>query len=112
MRHSLGISDSYFKPTEAELLEEYLKAVPYLTINEENRLKHELEFTKQQKDNYKQILEDKRRDTEKEVRDIKEQLKGITELLMSMPQAERNLIAPKLVSQGWYKPVENEKPVE
>ena len=36
MGHDLGISESYWRPTEAEVLEDYLKAVPLLTINGEN----------------------------------------------------------------------------
>lgn len=45
MGHSTGISDSYYRPTENELLEDYLKAVPLLTISEiqEVRLKSEQE---------------------------------------------------------------------
>ena len=39
--HSIGLSDSYYKPTEREMLLEYLKVVDALTINEENRLKTE-----------------------------------------------------------------------
>jgi hypothetical protein len=31
---SLGLQDSYIKPTHDELLEEYLKIVPFVTINE------------------------------------------------------------------------------
>ncbi|MDG7011319.1 MAG: hypothetical protein JRN57_04280 [Nitrososphaerota archaeon] len=34
MGHSIGISDSYYRPTEKELLEDYLKAVPLLSITE------------------------------------------------------------------------------
>ena len=34
MGHSTGISDSYYRPTEKELLEDYLKAVPLLTLSE------------------------------------------------------------------------------
>jgi hypothetical protein len=33
MGHSRGIRDSYHKPTESELLNDYLKSVPLLTIN-------------------------------------------------------------------------------
>ena len=33
MNHSTGISDNYYRITEAELLEDYLKAVDLLTIN-------------------------------------------------------------------------------
>jgi galactitol-specific phosphotransferase system IIB component len=38
MGHSTGISDSYYRATEAELLEDYLKAVDFLTISTENKL--------------------------------------------------------------------------
>lgn len=33
LSHSIGISDSYYRPTESELLEDYLKAADLLTIN-------------------------------------------------------------------------------
>ncbi len=36
MGHDIGVSSSYYKPTESEVLEDYLKAVPLLTINGEN----------------------------------------------------------------------------
>ena len=37
--HSIGLSNSYYKPSSDELLNEYLKAVNLLTIDEENRLR-------------------------------------------------------------------------
>jgi integrase len=40
--HSIGLGNSYYRPTSNELLEEYLKAVDLLTINEENRLKRKV----------------------------------------------------------------------
>ena len=36
--HSIGISDSYYKITEDELLTEYFKAVRHLAISKENLL--------------------------------------------------------------------------
>jgi integrase len=41
MGHSTGISDSYYRPTETELLQEYVKVVDQLTISSESRLKAE-----------------------------------------------------------------------
>ena len=41
--HSIGLDDKYYRPTQAQLLEEYLKAVDLLTINEENRLRRKVE---------------------------------------------------------------------
>jgi len=34
MGHSIGISDSYYRPTEKDLVDDYLKAVPLLTVSE------------------------------------------------------------------------------
>jgi integrase len=50
MGHSIGLDDHYFKPGENDVLEEYLKAVDCLTINEENRLKKENVKIKQRND--------------------------------------------------------------
>lgn len=41
--HSIGLSNAYYRPDESEVLEEYMKAVDLLTINEENRLKRQVE---------------------------------------------------------------------
>jgi integrase len=41
--HKIGLTGAYYKPTEREMLNEYLKAVDLLTINEENRLKRQVE---------------------------------------------------------------------
>ena len=38
MGHDLGISESYWRPTEQEVLSDYLKAVPLLTIDVDNFL--------------------------------------------------------------------------
>lgn len=42
MGHSIGISDSYYRITEAELLEDYLKAADLLTIGENNILRRKV----------------------------------------------------------------------
>ena len=50
MDHSLGESQSYHKPTQAELLEDYLIAVDHLTINESNRLKQQVKIPQPKQD--------------------------------------------------------------
>lgn len=42
MGHSIGNSDSYLRITEAELLDEYLKAVDFLTIEERYKLEKQV----------------------------------------------------------------------
>jgi integrase len=39
--HSTGISDSYYRPTDKELLEDYLNAVPLLTVSEAEEVRRE-----------------------------------------------------------------------
>ena len=44
MGHDIGLANSYYKPTERELLEDYLKAVNLLTLNgDEKVLKEKIE---------------------------------------------------------------------
>jgi integrase len=43
MGHNIGLSDHYLRPTEQDLLEHYLHAVPHLTITEEARLAQKLD---------------------------------------------------------------------
>jgi integrase len=46
MGHSTGISDSYYRPTEQDILNDYLKAVPLLTISEVAEVRRENEKVK------------------------------------------------------------------
>ena len=43
MGHSVGIFDSYYRATEKELLDDYLKGVPILTIGSEHRLQSQIQ---------------------------------------------------------------------
>ena len=43
LSHSTGISDSYYRATEKELLDDYLKATDSLTIDERNKLKKRID---------------------------------------------------------------------
>jgi len=50
MGHSTGISDSYYRPNDNELLNDYLKSIPELTISKEEKLKHENDKIKKEKE--------------------------------------------------------------
>jgi hypothetical protein len=41
--HKMNLASCYYRPTEEEMLAEYMKAVNLLTINEENRLRLKVE---------------------------------------------------------------------
>lgn len=53
--HNIGLASAYYKPTEDEILDEYMKAVDNLTINEENRLKRKVEKLEVEKGQFEQL---------------------------------------------------------
>jgi hypothetical protein len=55
MGHSVGLSDSYYRATESELLEDYLKIIDFLTINEENKLRKKIENLQIEKSRIEQL---------------------------------------------------------
>jgi hypothetical protein len=73
MSHSTGVSDSYYKPVEKVLLEDYLKAVDLLTINTDKVTlqKQVAELTEKSKEeNY--IIKGKLSDKEKEIQVLRQ----------------------------------------
>ena len=59
MGHSIGISDSYYKITEDDLLKEYLKALEFLTVSNKNQLQKQYEQIQLQNQNDIKIVEGK-----------------------------------------------------
>jgi len=55
MGHSVGLSDSYYRATESELMEDYLKAIELLTINEEYRLRNKVVILEVEKSRIDQL---------------------------------------------------------
>lgn len=62
--HSLGVAQSYYRPTEHELLKDYLKAIPFLSINDENAI--DIQSLKEQT----KVLEKKTQDKEKKLEEL------------------------------------------
>lgn len=48
MGHSVGLSDSYYRPSDKELLDDYVKAVDILTIDPSHKLEREVDMLKGQ----------------------------------------------------------------
>jgi len=68
MNHSIGISDSYYRATENEVLEDYIKATDLLTINDDKLAlqKQVVELTEKNKEE-SYIIKGKLSDREKEI---------------------------------------------
>jgi integrase len=53
--HKIGLASAYYKPTVQDMLNEYLKAANALTINEENRLRKEIEQVQIEKSQFEAL---------------------------------------------------------
>jgi integrase len=82
MGHSIGLDDHYFTPVDTYVLQEYLKAVDNLTINEENRLRIKLgELTK--KNDEVETMELKHRE---DMKSMREQMNQIMMMVQRNPK--------------------------
>jgi integrase len=93
MGHSLGISDSYYRATDIELLSDYDKAVDLFTVNEEFRLQKKVKE-----------LTDKGKDSEFIIKGRLEEKDKQIELLMKKQQKTEQLIQ-SLIDAGQLKPL-------
>ena len=49
-RHNLGLDVNYFRPNDTQMLNEYIKVIDALTVNDEKRLKRENQLLKSEKE--------------------------------------------------------------
>ena len=65
--HGTGLDSVYYKPQEEEILQEYLKAVDLLTINNENRLRIKIDDLNEKNDVNNYFITSKLVEKEKEI---------------------------------------------
>ena len=93
MGHDIGISASYYKPTEREVLEDYLKAVDLLTINGDKIILQ------------KQVLElkEKSKDSEYIIKSKLQEKENQIEVLIKK-QEQFEVLIQSLIDSGQLKP--------
>jgi hypothetical protein len=85
MGNALGLSESYYKPTEKEVLEDYLKAVEILTINDsklviEKQVVEQTEINKEENYIIKGKLAEKEKVIEAAAREAEQQKKRMDDI--------------------------------
>jgi hypothetical protein len=85
MNHDIGVSASYYKPTEHDILEDYLKAADLLTINGDT-----IVLQRKVTD-----LQEKAKDTDYIIKakllERDEELKGLKEMMLLMQKEQKDL---------------------
>lgn len=90
MGHDIGVSGSYYRPKEREILDDYLKAVPALTISNEGRLKVEVKKLEGGLSDVK-ILEGRMIGKEKEFQELNQKYASLEERLAIAEEWGRNM---------------------
>ena len=112
MGHSIGISASYYKPTESEVLKDYLRAIDLLSVsNDSISLKKQVgELQQKSKDN-EYIIRGKMQERDEEMRSLSAQLhlmqSQMQTILSIMSQTDsqdiKKQIAEQLIQLRLYK---------
>jgi hypothetical protein len=97
MNHSIGISNSYYRATENEVLEDYLKAVDQVTINSDKVvLEKQVNELKEKSKDSEYIIKGKLQEKDKQI-----------EALISKQERFEQLIQ-SLIDSGQLRPTGNE----
>ena len=112
MGHSIGISDSYYRATEAELLEEYLIAVDLLIVEERYELEKQVMQLSQHSKEESYVIKGQLLEKEEQIKSLSykfDDLQSMVEQLISSLAADssqENLskLAKYMFSSGILKP--------
>jgi len=84
MGHNIGVSKSYYKPTTREVLEDYLKAVDYLTIFDETKLSKQLQgLTEREREN-QYIIKVKLQEKDDQIQNMMRKQEQFGQLIQSL----------------------------
>lgn len=85
LSHNVGISNSYYKPTENDLLEDYLKVINLLSIDKQSKLEAELQDYEQRNKEENYVIRGKLQEREDELREFQERYeKDLENIKMEM----------------------------
>jgi len=72
LSHSIGISNSYYRPTENELLDDYLKVSDLIQIDKQSKLQKELHQYQQKNEEESYIIKGKLQERDEEIKSLKQ----------------------------------------
>ena len=116
MGHDVGLANSYYKPSEKELLEEYLKVIDLLTINSESIVlnKHIRKLEEKNKEN-EYVIKGKLHERDEEIKSLTDQFSSMKNMLEGLvkglsetkDQQQVDVISQSLFSSGIIKEIES-----
>lgn len=97
MGHSIGISDSYYRPKESEILDDYLKATGLLTLNSDDVvLKKQVQKLEEENRKNEYIVKGKLKEKEDQINQINEKYERNIQSLKEEMENKFQLILSKI----------------
>jgi hypothetical protein len=92
LSHSIGISNSYYRPTDTELLEDYLKAVDSLTINKihnNKKLEKEIDELREKNENNEYVIKSKLQEKDDALIALSDQVTNLMEEMQRIKESHK-----------------------
>jgi hypothetical protein len=117
LSHSIGISNSYHRPTENELLEDYLRVVGLLSLDKTSKLQEPLNQFTEINNEETYIIKGKIQEKDEEIKKLNEQFKSLRSILEIMMvdlanisnQNALNTMTKSMFSSGLINKIKNIK---
>ena len=85
MGHDIGLSESYYKPTQQEVLQDYLKAVDILTVNGDKTVfQKQVEKIKQETKDNEYIIKGKLQERDEQIQKLMKKQEHFEEIIQSL----------------------------
>jgi hypothetical protein len=79
--HNTGMAKNYFRPSEKEVLEEFLKAIDALTINEENRLSRQVKDLVEKNQDKEYIIKGKLQEKDEQIQELQKSINLLADIV-------------------------------
>jgi hypothetical protein len=79
MGHNIGVSGSYYKPTEKEVLHDYLKAIDLLTISDENKLSKKIKELSDKNNVQEYVINGKLQEKDEQIKALQESINFLSD---------------------------------
>jgi hypothetical protein len=116
MGHNIGITASYYKPNEKEVLDIYLKAVDLLTFSANDKiLNKKVKELEEQNKNTDYIIKGRLQEKDEQIKSLSDQFSSMKDMLNylvkglsgSTDQKQVNSVTQSLFSSGVIKEIES-----
>jgi hypothetical protein len=107
--HNIGISGSYYKPTEKEVLHDYLKAVDFLTISDENKSSKTIKELSDKIKVQEYVINGKLQEKDEQIKALQDSIKFLSDTVNRtfLADPENKLVtAPESDGMGIVKGIE------